>query len=154
MRCAALMVATAIAAVASCGREPTESASGAVRWAHGLSINTVFPTSLQRTNQASSVVAFDRVHIVLHRLNGSVALDTTVTFPAGTDQVTLSLSVKLAASAPSSGEPMTLDLEYVNLSGVTVFSGGPVTVTAVPTVPGQPAPAPINVPVSYSGPGA
>jgi hypothetical protein len=49
---------------------------------------------------------------------------------------------------------LTLTLDYVNADGVTVFHGGPVTVTAVPTGTGQEPPPPFQVPVLYTGPGA
>ena len=52
--------------------------------------------------------------------------------------------------------PLALNLRYVNAAGDTVFRGGPVTVTAVPATPGAgpPAPAPVTIPITYTGPGA
>ena len=75
-------------------------------------------------------------------------------FPAGQDSLTVDLTVKLLDNAPSTGEPMSLDLGYLNSAGVVVFQGGPVSVTAAPpATPGTPNP-PVKVPVTYTGPGA
>lgn len=94
------------------------------------------------------VVPFTTVHVVLHHADGSIALDTVINFPSDANSVTLSLDVPLAAGAPASGEALTLTLAYINAAGQTVFSGGPISVTAVPTAPGTPAP--VQVPVSVA----
>src|SRR3989304_2205635 len=73
---------------------------------------------------------------------------------AGAASVTVSLPGRLLPSAPASGEPLSMNLGYVNAAGDTVFKGGPVTVNAVPAAPGAPAPPPVQIPVSYTGPGA
>ena len=99
-------------------------------------------------------MAFTHVRVVLHHSDATIALDTVVDFPASATAVTLSLSVDLLASAPASGEAMTLDLAYVNAAGDTVFRGGPVSITATPQAAGQPGPPAVDVPVSYTGPGA
>lgn len=91
--------------------------------------------------------------MVLHHSDGTVALDTVIDFPAGTDSETVSLDVKLLPSAPASGEPLSLNLAYINAAGDTVFKGGPVGVTAAPAGSGPPPP-PVTIPVTYSGPGA
>jgi alpha-tubulin suppressor-like RCC1 family protein len=141
-------------ALLSCGRDVT-SPGAAVRVAHGLSFNTQFPPAFQAAGAgALSVVAFNRVHVVLHHSDGTVALDTVITFPADSSLITLSLTVPLLASAPTGGEPMSLTLGYINAAGDTVFKGGPVGVTATPVVSGQPPPPPVTIPVSYTGPGA
>ena len=77
-----------------------------------------------------------------------------INFPAGADEITISLDVKLLPDAPTSGEPLSLNLAYINAAGDTVFKGGPVGVTATPAVAGQPPPPPVKVPVSYTGPGS
>jgi hypothetical protein len=118
---------------------------------------TAFPAALPAFQAAGgSGVAFERVRIVLNNPDGSVALDTVVTFPAGATELQLTLSVPLPASAPASGLPLALSLKYVNAAGDTVFRGGPVTVTAVPRTPGAgpPPPAPVTIPIAYTGPGA
>src|SRR3989304_2766361 len=73
---------------------------------------------------------------------------------AGAASVTVSLPGRLLPSAPASGEPLSMNLGYVNAAGDTVFRGGPVTVNAVPAVPGAPAPPPAEVPVRYTGLGS
>ena len=137
----------------SCGREVTGPGAAAVRFARGLSFSAIFPPLYQQAAGASGV-SFNRVHVVLHRADGTVALDTVVNFPSDSTILTLSLTVPLLASAPPSGEPLSLNLGYVNAAGDTVFKGGPIAVTAAPSVPGQPAPPPVSVPVAYTGPGA
>jgi alpha-tubulin suppressor-like RCC1 family protein len=141
-------------ALLSCGRDVT-SPGAAVRIAHGLSFNTQFPPAFQALgNGASTVVPFNRVHVVLHHSDVTVALDTTIDFPAGADSITVNLTVKLLDNAPPSGEPMTLNLGYLNAAGDTVFKGGPVSVTASPPPAGGGSNPPVQVPVTYTGPGA
>lgn len=107
-------------------------------------------------NGAGALVTFARVRIVLRFADGAVALDTIVNFPAGASELPVGLNIPLPASAPSGGVPLSMTLKYVNAAGDTVFSGGPVTVTAVPATPGAapPPPSPVNVPLNYTGPGA
>lgn len=144
-----------VAAILSCGKDVTGPLSSAARYVRGLAFNPVFPPLFQAAGGASSgLVDFSKVHVVLHHSDGTVALDTTIDFPAGADSLTVDLTVKLLDGAPTSGEPMTLNLGYVNAAGDTVFRGGPVSLTAAPpAVPGQPNP-PVKVPVAYTGPGA
>ena len=68
----------------SCGREPTapQTRDVAPRFARGFSFNTVFP-QLAGNSAFADLVDFNRVHIVLRRAGGSVALDTTGAFPPG-----------------------------------------------------------------------
>ena len=151
----ALICAAFVLAILSCGREATAPVASMVQFARGLSFRPVFPPALQQAGVGGSgIVDFKTVHVVLHHSDGTVALDTVITYPPGADSLTLSLTVPLLSSAPSTGEPMTLNLAYVNAAGVTVFSGGPVSLTAAPSAPGSPAPAPVNIPVTYTGPGA
>lgn len=149
----ALAGAALIATVWSCGREVTGPGTAPVRDVRGLSFNTAFPTAYQQAAGAG-LVSFTTVHIVLHHADGSMALDTVVAYPTGADSLTLTLSVPLLASAPVGGEPMALTLGYLNAAGETVFRGGPVTVTVAPRTFGSPAPAPVTVPVAYSGVGS
>jgi Bacterial Ig-like domain (group 1) len=141
-------------ALLSCGRDVTGPGSSA-RYARGITFNPVFPPAFQAVGgTGSGVVEFNRVHIVLDHDDGTVALDTVVNFPADSTSLTLSLTVQLLADAPASGEPLSLNLGYINAAGDTVFKGGPVTVTATPSVVGGAPPAPVSIPVTYTGPGA
>src|SRR5258708_15952230 len=153
LRRLALFGVAVAAVLTSCGREPTAPTQTDARFARGLSFGAVFPT-IQLSGSAADLVAFSSVHVVLHHSDGTVALDTTIAFPADSQQIVVSLTVKLAPSAPPSGEPMTLDLGYLNAQGVVVFKGRPVTVVAAPSLPGPPPPTPVQVPVAYTGPGA
>jgi len=141
-------------ALLSCGRDVTSPGAN-VRYARGIAWRTEFPPAYQVAGSAAAgVVDFNRVHVVLLHSDGTVALDTVIAWPAGTESETISLDVKLLPSAPSSGELLSLSLGYINAAGDTVFKGGPVGVTATPVVSGQPPPPPVTIPVSYSGPGA
>ncbi|MFI5311545.1 MAG: beta strand repeat-containing protein, partial [Gemmatimonadales bacterium] len=154
----ALVGAACVVAVLSCGREAgSPTAPGGipgVRYARGLSIQPVFPPILTQTGGAASTVPFDHVRLLLLHSDGTVALDTIVSFTPGADQVTLTVTVSLLPGAPATGELMALSMDYVNAAGVTVFHGGPVSVNAAPTVAGQPPPPPVQIPISYTGPGA
>lgn len=163
---AAAATALSLAAVA-CGREPSGPAlapDGITMVSAPLAWNTVFPEGvreLQRAAQSSpggagDIVTFTKVRVVLNNPDGSVALDIMVDFPAGATEVPVTLTVPLPASTPPGGLPLALNLKYLNAAGETVFSGGPVTVNALPTTPGSPPPPPAQVTVnlSYTGPGS
>ncbi len=153
LRRIALLGVLFVAAVVSCGKDVTGPLGAAGRYVRGLAFNPIFPPAFQ-VSGASGVVQFNRVHVVLHHSDGTVALDTTIDFPVGQDSLTLDLTVKLLDNAPTTGEPMSLNLGYLNAAGDVVFSGGPVSVTAAPpSAPGVPNP-PVQVPVIYTGPGA
>ena len=155
LRRIALLGVLFVAAVVSCGKDVTGPLGSAVRYARGLAFDPIFPPAFQAAGgSGSGVVDFTSVHVVLHHSDGSVALDTTINFPAGQDSLTVDLTVKLLDNAPSTGEPMSLDLGYLNAAGVVVFEGGPVSITAAPpAASGTPNP-PVQVPVTYTGPGA
>ena len=133
----------------SCGRELTAPQNSSARVASGIRFNTIFP-HVSTSGAFANALTFDKVHIVLHHTDGTIALDTTIVFPADSSQVSVSLTVKLAASAPASGEPMTLDLGYVNAQGQVVYSGT-ASLTAVPNVGGTVVTTPITVNVQYTG---
>src|SRR6185312_468970 len=99
-------------------------------------------------------VDFTHVHVVLHHSDGTIALDTVVNYPSNADSVTVSLSVPLLHDAPAAGEPMTVNLGYIDAAGDTVFKGGPISLLAAPAPPGGGANPPVQVPVAYTGPGA
>lgn len=138
----------------SCGREsPAPTGDGVTLARHGmLAFEPVFPR-LPGGASLSDVVEFERVRVVLHRADGSVALDTTVFFPVGVDSVVLATTVPLSPSAGSSGENFKLDLGYMNAAGEVVFKGGPVDLTVVPKGSTN-QPAPVQIPIQYSGPGS
>ncbi|MDH5234269.1 MAG: Ig-like domain-containing protein, partial [Gemmatimonadota bacterium] len=101
-----------------------------------------------------SVVPFQKVRVVLRRADGSVAVDTLVDFPPGQDAITLKFTVQLDPAAPSTGEPLSATMKYINAAGDTVFAGGPVTVVAKAATANNPPP-PVEVPIGvYVGPGA
>ena len=158
-----LVIASLLAAaLVACGRElvaPTAVPVSAFHRTGSLAINPQYesPLAPHALRAALLEVAFDRVRITLRRDDGSVALDTVVLFPAGADSLTLTLNVPLPAATPSTGVPLSLNLGYVNAAGDTVFRGGPVLVTVVPTASagGTPAPSvPVQIPVHYTGTGA
>ena len=154
-RHAAFVLAALVLVVLSCGPELTAPRGGASRVARGISFSPVFPAVLsQVASDASGIVDFNRVHIVLRHGDGTVALDTVVNYPAGADSLLVSLDVSLALGTPDTGEPLAMTLGYINAAGDTVFKGGPVTVNAVPALPGAPPPPPVSIPVAYTGPGA
>ena len=78
-------------------------------------------------SSASGVVDVDSVHAILIRdEDETVALDTVVALTTDSDSVDLSFSVPIS----SSSETFTLTLECRSPTGETVFSAGPLTVTA------------------------
>lgn len=128
-----------------------------MQFSQGLSWISEFPAGLPLFQAAGgSGVDFTTVRIVLNNPDGTIALDTVVNFPAGATDMELTLSVPLPASAPATGQPLALNLEYKNAAGVVVFRGGPVTVNAVPRPASGAAPpaAPVTIPIQYTGPGA
>ena len=70
-----------LVALASCVNEPTAPREPGIRYASGLRFNAIFPSLLQQP-AAADLVTFNRVHVVLHHSDGTVALDTTIAFPA------------------------------------------------------------------------
>ena len=147
-----------IAVLVACGREitgPVTSPVNALRRVASFSFEPKYETAVpaRALHAALQQVAFERVRITLRREDGSIALDTVVLFPAGTDSLVLGLNVPLPASAPSTGVQLSLNLGYINAAGDTVFKGGPLPVTVTPSTGGAPPP-PVQVPVHYTGTGA
>jgi hypothetical protein len=149
-----------LAVLLSCGRDVTgPNARGrSISTANGLhaslSVVPQFPEILSQTTGGGGTVPFNRVHVVLRRVDLSLAFQTTVEFPASATTVPLVLDVQLLASTTASGESMTLTLEYLNSDNTIVFTGGPTTIIVVPTVLNSPPPPPVDIPVKYTGPGA
>ncbi|MFA6165659.1 MAG: Ig-like domain-containing protein [Gemmatimonadaceae bacterium] len=147
-----------IAVLVACGKEitgPVSSPVNALRRVASFVFEPKYETAIpaRALHAALQQVAFERVRITLRREDGSIALDTVVDFPAGADSLVLALNVPLSPSAPSTGVPFSLNLGYVNAAGDTVFKGGPFPVTVMPSTGGAP-PAPVQVPIHYTGPGA
>ncbi|MDQ8155597.1 MAG: Ig-like domain-containing protein, partial [Gemmatimonadota bacterium] len=159
LRAAALLIGVLALSLLSCGREITAPVSSPVNLFRRLApfaFDAQYETAIKgpELRAALSQVAFERVRVTLRREDGSIALDTVVEFPAGAESLTLALSVPLAASAPASGVPLNLNLGYVNAAGDTVFKGGPIPMTVVPSTRNGEPPPPVQVPVQYTGTGA
>jgi hypothetical protein len=145
-----------LAVLLSCGKDVTApGARGAYSILRGnIAVAPQFPEVLAQTSGASGTVPFNRVHVVLRRVDLSIAFETTVNFPADATTVPLVLDVPLLPTTPASGESLTLTLEYLNAAGEIVFTGGPTGIVVTPTVPGSTPPPAVSVPVKYSGTGA
>jgi hypothetical protein len=142
-----------IVGLVSCGREVT--GPGGRGTPATVALNPVFGTvTLAGTGEVlsiGSVVDFNRVRVVLLRANGDTAVDELVPFPPESTTVRLAFNVTLGEGATSQGEPLAATLKYLNATGDTVFSGGPIQVLARPS--SNPGAAP-DVPLDYTGPGA
>ena len=155
----ALVAGLLAVALISCGREVTGPGSAPVnafkRFA-SLAFSPQYETAVRgpALQAALQQVAFEKVRITLRREDGTIALDTVVDFPAGADSLTLSLIVPLPPSTSSSGVPLSMNLGYVNAAGDTVFKGGPLSVTVLPSTGGGAPPPPVQIPVQYTGTGS
>jgi hypothetical protein len=143
-----------IVVLVSCGREPMAPSPESVRFARAFSLNPVFPRAFEQTAGAFAVAPFTKVRALFLRASGAAALDSTIAFPATADSLALQFAVPLAADAPASGEPLTVSLYCISAQGDTLFTGGPVSILAVPQSAGSPPAAALNIPLTYSGPGA
>ncbi|MBA4073139.1 MAG: hypothetical protein C0497_15135, partial [Gemmatimonas sp.] len=143
-----------VSLLVSCGRDsPAPTGDGVTHARRGvLAFEPVFPR-LPGGASLTDIVQFEKVRVVLRRVDGSVALDTTVFFPVGADSVVLATSVVLSPTTGSGGENFKLDLGYLNAAGEVVFRGGPVDLTVVPKGSSN-QPAPVQIPIRYSGPGS
>ncbi len=123
-----------------------------------VTVNPVF-----QTDAARQAVAIRKVHGIVHRSNGTLALDTLMDYaaaasqgtsrldlPALTSTPTIRFHVELASSSPTAGEDFTVELELLDAAGNVVFRGGPVTVHAAV---GE-TPPPVDIAQLYTGPGA
>jgi hypothetical protein len=140
----------------SCGKDVTAPGARGLKGGllGNLAVAPQFPEILMQSIGAGGTVPFNRVRIVLRRVDLTIALDKTVDFPASASTVPLTLDVPLLPSTTASGESLTLTLEYLNSDNAIVFTGGPTTIVVTPTLPGSTAPPAVDVPVKYSGPGA
>lgn len=138
-----------VATLGSCGREPM--GPGAGRVSAPLALAPRLPAAA-RAADGASLVAFDRVRLVLRRSDGSVALDRESDFPSTADSIALTLTVPLGPSATEAGEALSLTLRLIDAAGDTVFRGGPSPVFAAAR--GGTVTEPVVVPLTYTGPGA
>ncbi|MCL4213291.1 MAG: Ig-like domain-containing protein [Gemmatimonadales bacterium] len=151
-RALALLAGVLGLSLLSCGREVTGPDGGALRFADGLSFAAEFPAPLRNVaDGAGSVIPFERVRVTFRRVGDAVALDTVITFGASVDSIAIAFRVPLSANAPTTGEPLTLSLAFVNAAGDTVFRGGPAPVLARALAPGEALPAPIPVTLRVVG---
>src|ERR1035437_2872858 len=81
-------------ALLSCGRDVTSPGAN-VHYARGIAWRTEFRPAYQVAGSAAAgVVYFNRVRGVLHHADGTVALDTSIDYPAGADSILISPSVQ------------------------------------------------------------
>ncbi|MDB4889090.1 MAG: hypothetical protein JWL61_945, partial [Gemmatimonadetes bacterium] len=149
------VMAALLASAINCGREitaPDKSTEATGPYARGLSFKTVFPEALSRST-GPNIVPFTSVRVTVRHSDNTIALDTLIAFPPTADSVAVSLNVRLLPNVPATGERLTISLQYINASNVTVFNGS-APVDVMPTLFGQDPPPPVVIPVSYSGPGA
>ena len=98
---------------------------------------------------AAGIVEIAQVRVRLFRADESLALDETVTVPAGADSLALELTVTL--NEPNEVFQMFLDFITPPPASDTAFRAGPVTVTASST---STEPVPVEVDAVYVGVGA
>lgn len=137
----------------SCGRD-APGAPGSADIALPA-VHPRFPAAMGASGpNLSTLVPFNKVRVLLVRQDSTAAFDSTYDFSASLDSLSLTVSVKLGAAAPRTGEQMLLSLSYINADRDTVFRGGPATIIAQPAGADLPAPKPVEVAVRYTGAGA
>ncbi|HEX9581817.1 MAG TPA: hypothetical protein VF970_11995, partial [Gemmatimonadales bacterium] len=100
-------------------------------------------------SDAAGIVPVDRFRLTLLRASdSSLALDTVVAIPPGTDSADLSFSVVMLTHS----EQFLLRLAIIGPAGDTLFRGGPVLVT--PTAGSAGTPPSVDVDVRWVGTGA
>lgn len=153
-RRAAVLALTLFASLLSCGREIT--GPGGRGPLAQLNFVPDYSAMIDEVNgvmhSVSALVPFNRVRIELRRVDNSIAAAQVVNFPDDATEVPLSITVRLGDDASSEGEELTAFLRYINAAGDTVFSGGPITVMAVPG--GGSSQPPVEIPVVPVVPGA
>ncbi|MBI2795350.1 MAG: Ig-like domain-containing protein [Gemmatimonadetes bacterium] len=102
-------------------------------------------------NPLAAGAPVNRAKVTARYLDGTRAADTIVTWPTGADSLTLNMLVPLTSGAISGRQDFTVTFKLLNATGDTLFSGGPITATAVAA--GAPAVGAVTVPLVYSGPG-
>jgi hypothetical protein len=104
-------------------------------------------------NPLSAGAPVATVHIVARRSDGSVAKDTTFTYPTGADSLVVNLNVPLGSGAVSGSEPFAVRFDLLGAAGDTLFQGGPVTLTGYGSGKAPAGQGVVSVPVTYTGPG-
>jgi hypothetical protein len=135
------------AGVVTCSESPTSVRRAPVR----LSFTPRFSTHAEAIYRDLSAfsVTLDKVHVVIRGESGNespgpVLKDTTVTFPAGQDQVAIDIDLSIA------GAEETVVADVGLLEGATVYFEGAVVLVAKR---GETAGSPEPVAMSYVGPG-
>jgi trimeric autotransporter adhesin len=140
----ALLVAGAI--VGSCTGDTTAPV-GPTTVTTSVHVAANFPQLAQ--NAAFAVlVPFTRVHVSITHVDGSPALDTTLTVASSVRPLSYDFSVKLSASTPTSGERMSLELSFVDTNGTIVFRAGPSAIMIGTAVSSS-----LTIDAMYAGPG-
>lgn len=150
-RAAVLLALTLFTSLLSCGREIT-GPGGRARLADvsfAPHFETAQPTSNPLARSVASLVPFVEVRVVLRR-GAEVVVDHLVEFPAGADTVALRVSVPVSPEAGSEGELLDATLEYLDASGIVVFSGQ----VQVRVIAGANSSEPVEVEVVHVGPGS
>ncbi|HKS05752.1 MAG TPA: putative Ig domain-containing protein [Gemmatimonadaceae bacterium] len=112
---------------------------------------------------ASSVIPLSRARIVLRRADGSIVVDTLISFPGGVAPQEFGIPVQSASLtgvaadvlsnpliASQVGSTATLALDLISPTGVMQFSS---SLVSLPFVSGI-EPPPVEIPVRYVGPGS
>ncbi|HKI94312.1 MAG TPA: Ig-like domain-containing protein [Gemmatimonadales bacterium] len=128
----------AVAAIASC----SDSAAGP-----GAPVLARFGVAPAFSSTNAGIVPIAKIRFTLNRSTDStLARDTVITIPAGTDSVALVLTVPILSNT----ETFALRVELITPAGDTAFRGGPVTVA--PSSGDTPPVVPITL--VYTGVGA
>ena len=160
MRLPLRSIATLLMAVgvATCSDAPTgpmrhpvtapDNGSGPTIGRERLAFQPVFSKSAEAiaARLVDFGIQFNQVHVLIVRLNGDVAKDTTVTFLPGQSDITLDLSVDVKVA----GEVFDGTIDYTSPGGVVFHGATKVRAHA----PDQPAPPQSEVVIEYVGPGA
>ncbi len=133
----------------SCLGEITGPDGGIRQAAFALAPN--FPSAFA-VDGSGSVVPFTRVRVTADF--GSENLATVVRdFPVDQPALELSLRIALPAGTTSAGIDLTLNMQYINAAGDTVFRAGPQVVRVVPDEGRAPVPI-VPLDVAYVGTGS
>ncbi len=81
-------------------------------------------------NPLSAGAPVARARVTARYLDGSFAAETIAVYPAGGDSLALNMKVPLT-SAINGRQDFIVTFKLINAIGDTLFSGGPITVTAV-----------------------
>jgi hypothetical protein len=120
----------------------------------GIPAGVLHFTPTYALRSAPDIVPFTSVRVRLFRGSGTnvIAVDTTISYPAGADSLAVNLNVPIQSITGS--ESFDLNLAMINSAGDTVFRAtGPVTVRTSSSSGGG-TPAPIQLPTRYVGTGS